>query len=173
MRGPGFASARSCQFRSAYKCGKVRTSVATQWVSAAVTTELQCVQVTRFAAPLAYNYLHVIRMQEYLGSDRVRSPPAIALCASASDFLYPYLHSTYTLIILIADAGHCLCPGDGNSNARCPCIWDRLQHLVSSGGRGLLHAAVSFCPEPVPMHIMNSPFSALTVAKANFPSAHN
>ena len=29
-------------------------------------------QVTRFAAPLAYNYLHVIRMQEYLGSDRVR-----------------------------------------------------------------------------------------------------
>ena len=33
-------------------------------------------QVTRFAAPLAYNYLHVIRMQEYLGSDRVRSPTA-------------------------------------------------------------------------------------------------
>lgn len=30
------------------------------------------VQVTRFAAPLAYNYLHVIRMQEYLGADRVR-----------------------------------------------------------------------------------------------------
>ena len=28
-------------------------------------------QVTRFAAPLAYNYLHVIRMNEYLGEGRV------------------------------------------------------------------------------------------------------
>ena len=28
-------------------------------------------QVTRFAAPMAYNYLHVIRMNEYLGEDRV------------------------------------------------------------------------------------------------------
>ena len=34
-------------------------------------------QVTRFAAPLAYNYLHVIRMNEYLGSDRVRKLPLL------------------------------------------------------------------------------------------------
>jgi hypothetical protein len=34
-------------------------------------------QVTRFAAPLAYNYLHVIRMNEYLGSDRVTKLPLL------------------------------------------------------------------------------------------------
>ena len=35
-------------------------------------------QVTRFAAPLAYNYLHVIRMNEYLGSDRVTKLPLLS-----------------------------------------------------------------------------------------------
>lgn len=43
-----------------------------------------CVQVTRFAAPLAYNYLHVIRMQEYLGSDKVSSPAGVASFAAAT-----------------------------------------------------------------------------------------
>ena len=36
---------------------------------------LRVAQVTRFAAPMAYNYLHVIRMHEYLGEERVRRFP--------------------------------------------------------------------------------------------------
>jgi hypothetical protein len=37
-----------------------------------------CKQVTRFAAPLAYNYLHVIRMHEYLGEERVSAACPLA-----------------------------------------------------------------------------------------------
>ena len=123
-------------------------------------------QVTRFAAPLAYNYLHVIRMQEYLGSDRVRSPTVIALCASRHTILaslcqQPDVLGREVVMRLIARAGHSLCSGDGNSHARCACVWDRLQHLVSPGGCGLLHTAVSLCPEPFSSQLVNIPHFVL------------
>ena len=57
----------------------VRASVGMKLALGVVMPMWWCVQVTRFAAPLAYNYLHVIRMQEYLGSDRVCGPALHAL----------------------------------------------------------------------------------------------
>ena len=60
-------------------------------------------QVTRFAAPLAYNYLHVIRMQEYLGSDRVR-PAHLSDSSCMTVRLQPVIcsvHSQHLLPILL------------------------------------------------------------------------
>jgi len=57
---------------------------------AAIASDQVCVQVTRFAAPLAYNYLHVIRMQEYLGSDGVSSPAGVASFTAAILIMLPW-----------------------------------------------------------------------------------
>lgn len=65
------------------------------------------VQVTRFAAPMAYNYMHVIRMNEYLGEDRVGRPgfppsvsymPATFTCPSLVTCLPPPVYACGTLL---------------------------------------------------------------------------
>ncbi|KAK9907685.1 hypothetical protein WJX75_008089 [Coccomyxa subellipsoidea] len=60
----------TCCYYSLFKLGMFSFYHVVPGATNAHSLLMNAAQVTRFAAPLAYNYLHVIRMHEYLGPDR-------------------------------------------------------------------------------------------------------
>lgn len=62
--------------------------------------------------------------------------------ASSIKFLACTRWGVYEVLCHVCCAGDCVCPGDGHSHAGRACLWDKLQHLVPSCGRGLLYTTV-------------------------------
>ncbi|EIE27296.1 hypothetical protein COCSUDRAFT_64161 [Coccomyxa subellipsoidea C-169] len=60
----------TCCYYSLFKLGMFSFYHVVPHATNAHSLLMNAAQVTRFAAPLAYNYLHVIRMHEYLGPDK-------------------------------------------------------------------------------------------------------
>ncbi len=89
-------------------------------------------QVTRFAAPLAYNYLHVIRMNEYLGSDRVRRLPLLHWFGKA----WETVQAGHMLPVSFLQARSLFSAGQSKSSAshllavRVPCVYFQCELLL-------------------------------------------